>query len=102
VVTSQAAYKPEIEVSCLLSTTKHHSLSFSKSNQSIISVFGKVPIATNIQLASIVFPDLSFTQVIQSRSQVISSTSSFRTNSIFSFAFTFSTQESSALKVSLL
>jgi len=102
VVTSQAAYKPETEVSCLLSTTKHNSSSFSKSKPSTIEVFGSEPIATNIQLASRVFPDLSFTQVIQSTSQVISPTSSFRTNSIFPFAFTFSTQESSALKVSLL
>jgi len=102
VVTSQAAYNHETDVSCLLSTTKHHSLSFSKSNPSTIFVFGRVPIATNIQSALISFHDFNFTQVIQSTSHTISSTSSFKTSSIFSLALAFSTQESSALKVSLL
>jgi hypothetical protein len=85
-----------------LFTIKHHSSSFFKSNLSIIAVFGKVQIATNIQSALSSFPDFNLTHVIHIISQIISSTSSFKTSSIFSFALAFSTQESSALKVSLL
>jgi hypothetical protein len=102
VVTSHAAYSPETEVSCLLSTTKQPSSSFSKSKSLTIDVFGSVHTATKIQSAFNCFHDLRVTQVIPKASQVISAISSFRTSSIFSLDFAFSTQESSALKVSLL
>jgi hypothetical protein len=102
VVTSQAAYSHLTEVSCLEFTTKHHSLSFSGLSQSTTSTFGIVPTATKIQSALRVFPDFKVAQVIHITSQVISSTSSFNTNSIFSFSLALSIQESSALNVSLL
>jgi hypothetical protein len=102
VVTSQAAYNHLTEVSCLESTTKHQSLSFSRFKRLTTFVFGVVQIATNIHSAFSSFPDLSLTQVIPRAFQTISSTDSFNTSSIFSFSFNFSTQESSALKVSLL
>jgi hypothetical protein len=65
-------------------------------------VLGKVHTATNRPSAFNSFHDLRVTQVIPKASQVISSTSSFKTNSIFSLDFIFSTQEFSALKVSFL
>jgi hypothetical protein len=102
VVTSHAAYNHLIDVSCLLSTTKHHSLSFSGFSLFTTHTFGIDHTATNIQSAFNCFHDLRVTHVIHKASHVISSTSSFRTSSIFSVAFILSIQESSALKVSLL
>jgi hypothetical protein len=102
VVTSPAAYNHFIEVCCLESTIKHHSESFSTSSESITPVFGIVQTATNIQSAFNCFPDFNLTQVIHNASQTISSTSSFKTNSIFSLFFACSIQEFSALKVSFL
>jgi hypothetical protein len=102
VETSQAAYNHETDVSCLLSTIKHHSLSFSGFISSTNFVFGSLHIATKIQSALISFHDFKLTHVIHNASQTISSTSSFKISSILSLFFTFSTQESSALKVSLL
>jgi len=102
VVTSQAANNHVTDVSCLESTTKHHSSSFFRSKLSTTLVFGIVQIATNIQSAFRVFHDLRVTHVIHKASHVISATSSFKTSSIFSFSFIFSTQESSALNSSLL
>jgi hypothetical protein len=100
--TSQAAYTHLIDVSCLLSTIRHHSLSLSIFILSTILVFGIVQTAINIQVAFNLFPDFRLTHVIHSASHTISSTSSFKTNSILSFCFIFSTQISSALNVSLL
>jgi hypothetical protein len=102
VVTSPAAYRPLTEVSCLASTTKQPSESFSTLSKSTTHTFGIVPTATNIQSAFNCFPDLRVAHVIHKASQVISSTSSFNTNSIFSLFLACSTQEFSALKVSLL
>jgi hypothetical protein len=102
VVTSQAAYKPLIEVSCLASTTKQPSSSFSGFIESTTHTFGIVPTATNIPSAFNSFPDFKVTHVIPKVSPVISSTSSFNTNSILSLFLACSTQESSALKVSFL
>jgi len=101
VVTSQAAYNPGIDVSCLWSTTRQPSVSFSRPRESTGVVFGIVQTATNIQSALRVF---QLFKIISSTNidPVISSTSSFKTNSILSFSLAFSIQESSALKVSLL
>jgi len=102
VVTSPAAYNPSKLVSCLVSTTKHHSSSFFKSNSETKSTLGNVPTATKIQSAFKVFPDFKVTQVIHKASPVISSTSSFVTNSILELALALSIQIFSALKVPLL
>jgi hypothetical protein len=102
VVTSPAAYNHSTLVSCLALTTKQPSSSFSKFKFSTKSTFGIVQTATKIQSAFKVFPDFKITPVIHKASPVISSTSSFVTNSIFSLALAFSTQIFSALKVSLL
>ncbi|MDP2396176.1 MAG: hypothetical protein Q8M44_04845, partial [bacterium] len=71
-----------IDVSCLLSTIRHHSSSFSGLKWSTNHIFGIFHIATNIQSAFISLPDFSFTPVIHNASHTISSTSSFSTNSI--------------------
>jgi hypothetical protein len=81
-----------------LSTTKHHSSSFSGFRASTKEVLGNEPIAIKIHSAFNSFPDFSFTQVIQRVSQTISSTSSFKIISIFSFFFACSSQIFSALK----
>jgi hypothetical protein len=101
VVISQAAYNHLIDVSCFELTIKHPSSSFFRLKLSTIFVFGVVHTATKIQSALRVFHDFRITSFINIF-QVISSTSSFNTSSIFSVSFTLSTQESSALKVSLL
>jgi hypothetical protein len=102
VVTSQAAYNHFKLVSCLAFTTKHHSSSFSKFISLTKSVFGRVPTATNIPSDFNSFHDFNLTHVIPRVSHSISSTSSFKTISIFSLLFAISTHESSALNVSLL
>jgi hypothetical protein len=85
-----------------LSTIKHHSSSFCGFKPSTKDVFGEVQTATNIQSDLTSFQDFSLTQVIQSLSQTISSTSSFKINSIFSLFFACSIQVFSALNSFLL
>jgi hypothetical protein len=100
VVTSQAAYNQSIEVFCLLSTIRHHSLSFSGFRFSTSFVSGSDQIATNIPSAFRDFHDLSLTSSINIVPDT-SSTSSFNTSSIFSLDFICHIHMSSALKVSL-
>jgi hypothetical protein len=102
VVISPAANNHLILVSCLLSTTRHHSLSFSGFKFSTNLVFGTLQMAIKIQSSSRLFPDFSFTHFTHKTSQNISFISSEgRICKFFAFFISF-IQETSALKLSFL